>query len=216
MKIYTKTGDAGQTGLFGGGRVSKDHARIAAYGTLDELNAAIGVARAEAGRIGWSDEGTRDRIDAILGETQNRLFDLGAELATPDAEKFASTALGERHVEALEAAIDHHEATLPPLRNFILPGGSAAAAHLHLARCVCRRAERGLVTLAGLEPIRELPLVYINRLSDLLFVLARAANQAAGAGDTPWRRPPSKPTRPRDLPPTAAWGARLCYDSAIR
>lgn len=190
MKIYTKTGDAGQTGLFGGGRVSKDHARITAYGTLDELNAAIGVARAEADRIDWSDETARDRIDAILGEAQNRLFDLGAELATPDPENRSLAVLDERHVAALEEAIDHHEASLPPLRNFILPGGTAAAAQLHLARCVCRRAERGLVTLAGQEPIRELPLVYVNRLSDLLFVLARAANQAAGGVDTPWEKAP--------------------------
>lgn len=188
MKIYTKTGDAGQTGLFGGGRVSKDHARIAAYGTLDELNAAIGVARAEAGRIAWTDESVRDRIDGVLSDAQNRLFDLGAELATPDPENRSMAVLDERHVAALEAAIDHHETTLPPLRNFILPGGSAAAAHLHLARCVCRRAERGLVTLAGQEPIRELPLVYVNRLSDLLFVLARAANQACGEGDIPWEK----------------------------
>ncbi|QDT70220.1 Cob(I)yrinic acid a,c-diamide adenosyltransferase [Planctomycetes bacterium MalM25] len=188
MKIYTKTGDAGQTGLFGGGRVSKDHARITAYGTLDELNAAIGLARAEAGRTDWSDEAARDRIDAILSEAQNRLFDLGAELATPDPETRSLAVLDERHVAALEEAIDHHEASLPALRNFILPGGAAVAAQLHLARCVCRRAERGLVTLAGQEPIRELPLVYVNRLSDLLFVLARAANQAAGGGDTPWEK----------------------------
>ncbi len=188
MKIYTKTGDTGETGLFGGGRVSKDHARIGAYGTLDELNAALGVARAEAARIDWHDNGVRDRVDSVLGEAQNRLFDLGAELATPEPEKLGTSLLSDRHVESLEKAIDEHESTLPTLKQFVLPGGSTAAAQLHLARCVCRRAERQIVTLAAIEPVRELPVIYVNRLSDLLFVLARAANQATGVGDTPWEK----------------------------
>lgn len=188
MKIYTKTGDAGQTGLFGGGRVAKDHARIAAYGTLDELNAAIGVARTEVVRADWSDHQVREQVDSILSEAQNRLFDLGAELATPDPEKLGMPLLEARHVETLEKAIDRHELSLPPLNQFVLPGGSAAAAQTHLARCVCRRAEREMVTLGVIESIRELPLIYVNRLSDLLFVLARVANHAAGVGDTPWEK----------------------------
>lgn len=189
MKIYTKTGDAGETGLFGGGRVPKDHARIDAYGTLDELNASIGVARSEANRATWQSESDRDSIDSLLSEAQNRLFDLGAELATPDLEGKNIPALAHQHVEALETAIDRHEEHLPPLKEFILPCGSAMAAQLHLARCVCRRAERRMVTLAATEPIRELPVRYVNRLSDLLFVLARAANRAASLGDTPWSKP---------------------------
>lgn len=188
MKIYTKTGDTGQTGLFGGGRVPKDHARIDAYGTLDELNAAIGVARAQIAAGEWKDPKPRDAVETILCEAQNRLFDLGAELATPDLDGKGVPVLAEQHVEDLEAAIDHHEESLPALREFILPAGSAAAAQLHLARCVCRRAERRMVTLAATEPIRELPVRYVNRLSDLLFVLARVANQAAERGDTPWQK----------------------------
>lgn len=188
MKIYTKTGDQGETGLFGGGRVPKDHARIDAYGTLDELNATIGVARAEVARAASAAEGRSGDIDSVLKEAQNRLFDLGAELATPDLDGKGIVVLSETHVEALEAAIDAHTEQLPPLREFILPGGSAAAAQLHLARCVCRRAERRMVTLAATEPIRELPVRYVNRLSDLLFVLARAANQLEGVGDTPWTK----------------------------
>lgn len=188
MKIYTKTGDTGETGLFGGGRVPKDHARIDAYGTLDELNASIGVARAELGRQADQDEALGQSIDAILCEAQNRLFDLGAELATPDLQGKGVSVLAQEHVEALEAAIDRHEEALPALREFILPGGSVGASHLHLARCVCRRAERRMVTLAATEPIRELPVRYVNRLSDLLFVLARAANQAVGLRDTPWKK----------------------------
>jgi len=189
MKIYTKTGDEGETGLFGGGRVSKDHVRIDAYGTLDELNAAIGVARSEVTRADWPDAALREAMDRLLGEAQNHLFDLGAELATPDLEGKSITLLACPHVEALEAAIDEHDARLPPLKQFVLPAGSATAAQLHLARCVCRRAERRMVTLAATEPIRELPVRYVNRLSDLLFVLARRANQAAGLGDTPWHKP---------------------------
>lgn len=188
MKIYTKTGDSGETGLFGGGRVPKDHARIGAYGTIDELNATIGVARAEAARVDWHDNEVREGVDAILREVQNRLFDLGAELATPEPDKLGTNLLGQAHVESLEQAIDTHEAALPPLKQFVLPGGSAAAAQLHLARCVCRRAERRMVTLAAETSVRELPLIYVNRLSDLLFVLARAANQASGVGDTPWTK----------------------------
>ncbi|MEO0530286.1 MAG: cob(I)yrinic acid a,c-diamide adenosyltransferase [Planctomycetota bacterium] len=186
MKIYTKTGDQGETGLFGGGRVRKDHARIGAYGTLDEVNATLGVARAEVARCDCLDEAAKESFDGILQEAQNRLFDLGAELATPDAAEKGLELLGESHVERLEAAIDDHESRLEPLKQFVLPGGTAVAAQLHLARCVCRRAERRMVTLGADESVRDLPLRYVNRLSDLLFVLARSANHEAGVGDTPW------------------------------
>lgn len=192
MKIYTKTGDTGETGLFGGGRVPKDHARIDAYGTLDELNASIGVARAETARASWQNDADRASIDSVLSEAQNRLFDLGAELATPDLDGKNIPVLAHKHVEALETAIDLHEERLPPLKEFILPSGSATAVQLHLARCVCRRAERHMVTLAATEPIRELPVRYVNRLSDLLFVLARLSNLAAGLGDTPWSKSDSE------------------------
>jgi cob(I)alamin adenosyltransferase len=188
MKIYTKTGDEGETGLFGGGRVRKDHPRIAAYGALDELNATLGVARAEIARCELWAPSQKEDFDAFLGEVQNRLFDLGAELATPDAEVRGLQQIGEGHVEAIERVIDAHEERLPALKRFILPGGSATAAHLHVARCVCRRAERELVTLAGIEPVREIPVRYLNRLSDLLFVLARSANQAVGVADVPWEK----------------------------
>jgi cob(I)alamin adenosyltransferase len=185
MKIYTKTGDDGSTGLFGGGRVAKDDARIEAYGTVDELNAVIGVARAA---------GVAADIDAVLAGMQNDLFVAGAELATP-VEALAkldqrSSRLGERHAARLEAAIDRFEERLEPLREFILPGGDAAGAALHFARTVCRRAERRVVTLERLQAgaVSDAVVIYLNRLSDLLFVLARAANLAAGVADVPWRK----------------------------
>lgn len=183
MKIYTKTGDQGQTALFGNERVRKDHVRIATVGEVDELNAVLGLAVAE-----WSSGEAFPELGDLLIEIQNRLFDLGAELATFSPEKKGTNLLQEHHVEYLEQAIDHYEEKLSPLREFILPGGSVVAAHLHLGRCVCRRAERQIVTLADSESVRELPLKYINRLSDLLFVLSRAANQAAGVADIPWRK----------------------------
>jgi cob(I)alamin adenosyltransferase len=181
MKIYTKTGDAGQTGLFGGPRVAKDDPRIEAYGAVDELNAALGLARAEM---------LPTEIDTMLACVQNELFDLGAELATPDPAAHGMAVLGPPHFAALERAIDRHEAVLPPLREFILPGGCRGAAALHLARTICRRAERRLVTLvhASAEPISPNLVIYLNRLGDLLFVLARAANAAAGLPDVPWRK----------------------------
>jgi len=181
MKIYTKTGDAGQTGLFGGPRVAKDDPRIEAYGAVDELNAAIGVARAES---------LPAEIDSLLARVQNELFDLGAELATPNPAAHGMAVLGPMHFAALEQAIDRFEATLPPLKEFILPGGSRGAAALHLARTICRRAERRLVTLVqnSAEPVSGNLVVYLNRLGDLLFVLTRAANAAAGVADVPWRK----------------------------
>jgi len=181
MKIYTKTGDAGQTGLFGGPRVRKDDPRIEAYGAVDELNATLGLARTES---------LPPEIDELLARVQNELFDLGAELATPDPAAHGTATLGPTHIAALEGAIDRHEATLRPLKEFILPGGTRGAAVLHVARTVCRQAERRLVTLSQTPNERVSPqlIVYLNRLGDLLFVLARAVNGAAGMPDVPWRK----------------------------
>jgi cob(I)alamin adenosyltransferase len=184
MKIYTKTGDGGESALVGGQRVRKSHDRLAAYGTVDELNAALGVARAEIARGSSAPIG----LDALLAEIQNRLFDLGAELASPDPVAKKTALLEEADALRLEAAIDSHEEQLPTLRQFILPGGTATAAALHLARTICRRAERLIVVLNDREPIRDTALVYVNRLGDLLFVLARAANHAAGVADVPWTK----------------------------
>ncbi len=179
MKIYTRTGDDGQTGLWGGQRVAKDSLRVQAYGTVDECNAVIGVARAS---------GIDQGIDAILSEVQNQLFVVGADLATPgDAANIPRIA--ENAIEVLEGYIDQLEEELEPLRQFILPGGSLAAAHLHLARTICRRAERAVVSLNHAETINSHIVVYINRLSDLLFVAARAANAQAGLADVPWNNP---------------------------
>ncbi len=181
MKIYTKTGDSGQTGLFGGPRVGKDNPRIEAYGAVDELNAALGLARTEPLPV---------EIDRLLARVQNELFDLGAELATPNPAAHGTDTLGPSQIAALEQAIDRHEAGLAPLKEFILPGGTRGAALLHVARTICRRAERRLVTLRETPNERISPhlLVYLNRLGDLLFVLARAVNAAAGVPDVPWRK----------------------------
>ena len=182
MKIYTKTGDTGDTGLFGGPRVRKDDPRIEAYGTVDELNSVLGMARATV---------LPADIDHLIARIQNELFSVGAELATPKPDTAGFRIIGELHVEALEREIDHHESSLKPLREFILPGGCVAAAHLHLARTVCRRAERRVVTLAvvAVETVSPEIIVYLNRLSDLLFVLARAVNKQSGESDVPWTKP---------------------------
>ena len=177
MKIYTKTGDTGETGLFGGTRVSKASPRVAAYGDVDELNSVIGLARVH--RID-------DERDALLGAVQLDLFDLGAELAARPGRQSAAPQIGEREIARLERAIDSAEEELAPLTTFILPGGSPGAAHLHLARTVCRRAERGVVGLAADDTLRPEVIRYLNRLSDLLFVLARLANARAGVADVPW------------------------------
>ncbi len=177
-RIYTRGGDEGETGLWGGARVPKAHLRVNAYGEVDELNAAIGVA---------SSAGAPEPVAEVLGVVQHRLFDLGAELATPPGTDPPST-VGAEDVTWLEQAIDRVEAELPKLKQFILPGGTAAAAGLHLARTVCRRAERATVALCQAEPETALRLVeYLNRLSDLLFVLARWANHLAGQGDVTWK-----------------------------
>jgi cob(I)alamin adenosyltransferase len=182
MKLYTKTGDDGTTGLFGGGRVKKASARVEAYGTVDELNAAIGVARAAK---------LEGATDAVLGQVQVDLFTLGAELAcVPGKEgKMSMKLIDAADAERLEKAIDAAEEGLPALKTFVLPGGSAQAAALHFARTVCRRAERGVLALAvenGDSPARGEIVIYLNRLSDLLFVLARKANAVLGVEDVPW------------------------------
>ncbi len=184
MKIYTKTGDSGTTSLYGGPRVDKDHVRLQAFGNVDELNASLGVARSvmETAAVDYGE------IDTILSAVQNQLFDLGAELATPEAGVERTTLLNATAIEKLEQAIDKWDAELPPLKEFILPGGTHSAAALHSARCVCRRCERSLVTLMRDVKLRPEVGVYLNRLGDLLFVLARAANHLEGHADVPWQK----------------------------
>ncbi|MDO8501283.1 MAG: cob(I)yrinic acid a,c-diamide adenosyltransferase [Gemmatimonadaceae bacterium] len=181
MKIYTKTGDAGQTGLFGGGRVSKDDPRVEAYGDVDELNATLGLARAVE---------MMPRIDEVLVPVQRDLFSIGALLATPDLEKMhdhlAKAQIDEARISELEHAIDECDRELEPLRAFIVPGGTPKAAALHVARTVCRRAERRVISLQKEVEIPQIVVVYLNRLSDLLFTLARLANTRAGAGEVTW------------------------------
>lgn len=179
MKIYTKTGDTGDTSLFGGQRVPKDAMRIEAYGTVDELNSIIGVARCE---------GSAPEIDSLLEQIQEELFVLGADLATPRSSAKDSVRRFEaREAHEIERIIDRIEPRLKPIRNFILPGGSPQAARLHLARTVCRRAERAVVRLSRHEDIGTGAVIYLNRLSDLLFVLARYANHLAGVQETRWK-----------------------------
>jgi cob(I)alamin adenosyltransferase len=187
-KIYTRTGDSGDTSLLGGIRVSKSAPRIEAIGSIDETSAAIGAARLQLKNNDLDASG----IDEVLTQVQHRLFDLGAELATPDQSAHQIAALNDDDVAALESAIDRFDATLPPLREFILPGGSAAAAQLHVARNICRRAERRLVELAKTEHIRGEPIRYVNRLSDLLFVVARAANHLTQTPDVTWQQRPKE------------------------
>ncbi|MDD9932930.1 MAG: cob(I)yrinic acid a,c-diamide adenosyltransferase [Myxococcales bacterium] len=179
MKIYTKTGDRGQTGLFGGARVSKASARVAAYGDVDELNSVLGAARAAD---------LPARLDDEIHRIQSELFALGAELARVPGKDvdLGVDLIADGHIAALESTIDELEQGLPPLKTFILPGGSPGASTLHVARTVCRRAERGVIQLADAEPVREELVRYLNRLSDLIFVMARSANASAGVGDVPW------------------------------
>ena len=180
MRIYTKTGDEGETGLFGGARVSKASLRVEAYGEVDELNSAVGWARVQV---------SDPELDALLNQIQNDLFEVGAELGSTEdrKQKSAMPLITESQVEALERAIDKYEEGPPALTSFVLPGGSEAAARFHLARCVCRRAERSLVALGAEETLRGELFRYVNRLSDLLFVLARYANHVAGVKDIPWK-----------------------------
>lgn len=182
MKIYTRTGDDGTTGLLGGGRVRKCDARIECCGTIDELNAAIGVALVAVA------DGIRDLADP-LRQVQSELFNIGSHLAMPDESpgKANLPALDETMITRLEMQIDAAETELSPLRNFILPGGSEASARLHLARTICRRAERLLVDFSFDRPVPGIVLTYLNRLSDWLFVQARLCNHRAGVADVPWR-----------------------------
>jgi cob(I)alamin adenosyltransferase len=182
MKLYTKTGDDGTTGLFGGARVSKDDPRVRAYGQVDELNAALGLVLASI---------QESESQPILRQVQSDLFDLGAELATPPPKAPASM-IGAEHVTRLERWMDEACATVAPLRSFVLPGGGEAAARLHLARAICRRAERDVVALAREQTFRPMVIVYLNRLSDLLFALARAENRRAGIEDVPWTPRPAE------------------------
>jgi cob(I)alamin adenosyltransferase len=180
VTLYTRRGDAGETDLFGGPRVSKDHLRVEAYGAVDELNAALGAARVASEHADLSD---------VVREIQSLLFDLGGTLATPDPRRRAKGEVPEleaQHVEVLERHIDRLEQELGPLRRFVLPGGTAAAAAFHVARTACRRAERRCVALHGREPLDAVILGYLNRLSDLLFVMARVENRRAGSGDVEW------------------------------
>jgi cob(I)alamin adenosyltransferase len=179
VKIYTKTGDRGQTGLFGGARVSKADARVDAYGEIDELNGVLGVVRAHCGDA---------RTAELLHELQSELFTLGAELACVPGKSVdvGVSLLGDDDIARLERAIDVLEADLPALKSFVLPGGSVEASFLHMARTTCRRAERRLVALAAAEPVRPELLRYVNRLSDLFFVMSRHANFRAKIADVPW------------------------------
>ena len=178
-KIYTRTGDAGQTSLSGGQRVAKDSLRVAAYGTVDELNSGLGVAVAA---------GLSERLAAVLPEIQNELFHLGSDLSFLEEDKasFPIPQIEARHVERLEALIDELTAVVGPLQNFILPGGSATAAHLHVARAVCRRAERDVITLAREDSVGAYVVAYLNRLSDALFVMARYENHQRGVVEPLW------------------------------
>src|SRR5437764_6972326 len=173
-KITTRTGDRGETGLGDGSRVSKDSLRVRALGDLDELNSALGVLLAEE---------LPPEVSELLGHVQHDLFDLGGEVSIP-----GHAMLGEPQVARLEASIESWNAGLPSLKEFILPGGSRAAAAAHLARTVCRRAERSLVALGRAEPVGKHARQYLNRLSDLLFVIGRSLNRHAGRGDVQWRR----------------------------
>jgi cob(I)alamin adenosyltransferase len=179
MKIYTKTGDGGETSLVDGSRVRKDHARVGAFGDVDELNAALGMARVHADTD----------LGGLIHGIQQDLFAIGAQVADPRAQvasRKAKAALGPERIADLERAIDARDAQMPPLTAFILPGGTALAAALHVARTVCRRAERSVLSLGPEAAVDPLVVVYLNRLSDLLFVLARHANHIAGRAETKW------------------------------
>ena len=181
MKIYTRTGDLGETALFGGPRVGKDMIRIEVCGEIDELNCALGVVRAKK---------LPEDLDRLLLRLQHELFEVGAELATPDPVRHGTRTIGPQHVQTMENELDALAATLPELKQFILPGGTPAAAELHRARAVCRRAERRLVALVrhSEEEISRVLLAYLNRLGDLLFVLAREVNAREGRGDVAWEK----------------------------
>ena len=184
MKLYPRTGDDGTTGLFSGARVSKDHPRIEAYGTVDELNAVLGLVLAACDRGHAFERRTHEVISAL----QSRLFDIGADLATPEGAKQQAKIhrIDDADVSEAEAWIDEMESANPPLRTFVMPAGTEVAARLHLARTVCRRAERAIISLGSIEPVGDPLLRYMNRLSDLFFAMARRANHERGIPDAPW------------------------------
>ena len=187
-RVYTRTGDRGETALVGGRRVPKDAERIEAYGTVDELNAALGLARVFNAERLADGEGPR-WLDGVLRRLQNQLFDLGSELATPaDAVYEGMYRVGDAEVRELERLIDECQKELAPLKSFVLPGGGRVGAFLHQARTVCRRAEREVLRLSRAEPIGDRPLAYVNRLSDLLFVLSRWAARRLGEPEYLWER----------------------------
>jgi cob(I)alamin adenosyltransferase len=187
-RVYTRTGDTGDTALVGGARVPKDSPRIAAYGTLDELNAIVGLARV------FNEERLADGeahrwLDRVLRGIQNQLFDLGSELATPPEAVYEGMfRVGDAEVRELEELMDECQKTLEPLRSFVLPGGGRVSGFLHQARTVCRRAEREILALSRVEPIGEWPLRYVNRLSDAFFVLSRWVGRHAGEREYLWER----------------------------
>lgn len=178
MKIYTKTGDSGETSLVSGERVTKDHLRIEAYGTVDELNACMGLIR---------DQAENQDFNAELRAIQNNLFTIGSHLAATDHSKLQLPEIGESDILVLEKAMDKMDESLAPLRNFVLPGGDLASSHAHLARTVCRRAERRVVALNDGEEVESVILRYLNRLSDFLFTLARYYTKFHSGEETPWK-----------------------------
>ena len=184
VKLYTKTGDAGQTGLYGADRVSKAHPRVEAYGTVDELNSVLGLARAHNTRSHAPDEALSNDLEYL----QNALFDLGADLATRQDSAYSKNIarIDADDVKRLEDLIDHYQESVPPLTNFIHPAGTPAAASLHVARSVARRAERDVIRLSDAEDVNLHAQIYLNRLSDLLFVMARAVNARAGLTEEQW------------------------------
>jgi cob(I)alamin adenosyltransferase len=196
-RVYTRTGDRGETSLVGGQRIAKDSPRIAAYGTIDELNAIVGIARTfNEERLA---EGEHHRwLDDVLRKIQNELFDLGSELATPPAAEYEGMfKVGEAQVTALERLMDDCQKELAPLKSFTLPGGGRIGAYLHQARTVCRRAEREILTLSRAEPLSEWVLRYVNRLSDLFFVLSRWVVKRMGEKEYLWERGLEAHARPR-------------------
>lgn len=177
FKIYTKTGDTGDTSLFGGKRLPKSHVRIESYGTIDELNAFLGLIR---------DSVAAERVRALLKDIQDRLFDIGAYLAMDPDKEMPASGIRDADIEQLEKAIDEADKELPELKNFILPGGHPTVSYCHIARCVCRRAERRVVALAGEEKVDGRVIRYLNRLSDFLFVLARKLSKDLGVEEVKW------------------------------
>lgn len=184
MKLYTRSGDDGTTGLFGGGRVGKDHPRVEAYGTVDELNACLGLAASACA----ADHATEARFAEIIAEAQSWLFDIGADLATPEgnAQEERVLRIGDGEVAVVEGWIDEIDDRNESMRSFVMPGGTEVAARMHLARTVCRRAERLMVALSHTETVSEGAIRYMNRLSDLLFAMSRLANRERGVADVPW------------------------------